>query len=353
MFIYRAMSLLAILCVTLSACVPANKTWRDGNYMFAYLNRDQGEISIRFKKAGETWQDEDSVRPQGSGQFVGVDVATEDRGLTSVLGYTMGDELRIHHGLGTAFDFNDNANLSGVASTPSIVHTENNKWLVGFTRSQGTGIEVRTYPGQNNRDLGDSVSLAGIQRNNFVGAGPALAYFNGRLVLVWGRVADNRTYRYAAGSFDHATSTFTLDAQGDIPLPPGGGVSEFTGSPSLTHDGVGTFYLAAVYRGSTSGLSNDSVFVYMSADGTNWSRMTTPFPDGSSFLAGQANGQTNVSIAAQPNGELMLSVVSGLDVPGQTFRFNGGAWNDLGSIAFGSPPASVRNLSMTRRSVLE
>lgn len=354
--------------------------WYEDGYANAFLagtgsGEAKSDLVLRVKKGEKAWY-EASRLGIGSGSFRGVGLAQRPRHTSTLLGYTLGHILKIHQGLGLAFGSRPGNELRGVATGPALVHTTGSSWLVAYTLTQGRGIQVRPfYSGRTSR-FGPPLDLSGIARNDHVAGRPAIAYVDGRLVLVWGRVAGNRAFRYLAADFDPGTNAVEIVGQGDVPRPQSYYVTEFKSSPALARDSRGSLYLAAVYRSGLTGLTYDTIKVYSSSGGTTWRSIGASFPGGTRFHT----GQTHVGLAARlrpedgaspPAGdnaapsfgtelsltplELLLTVTAGESVPGRTLSFSniGGAWVNLGNRAFGARPAYYYDFSTIGWSYLE
>jgi len=319
-----------LLCILIGACQP-EYVWREG-YALSYLQANTSVILVRWRTSSGPWQDGGRFAGGApAGPFMGIGLGRGVGDPRALLAYTKGSNLRVYEGLGFNFDARPADELAGVASAPAITHIRHDEWLIGYTRPDGM-LELRPYSAAAPRRFKAPLDLtSATTHNNSVAGRPALGYSDGLLVMVWGRVADNRAFRYVAAQYRPGDTTLRVLGAGEIPLPPGGGVGEFTSSPALAHDGVSTFYLAAVYRSGLSGLTHDIIRVYRSGDGQNWSDLNVP------IMGDFLTAQTHVGIAAQPNGEVILGIANGPH-HGRMLRLENGVWYEPDNLPFLSRP---------------
>ena len=85
-----------------------------------------------------------------------------------------------------------------------------------------------------------------------------------------------------------------------------------------------------------------------SPDGRTWTRLSGSLPGNTTF----PTSQTHVSIAAKPNGEVLLALVSGPNHPGRMLRYRNGAWSEPGGNEFQLAPGYNGDISLVRSSTL-
>lgn len=81
---------------------------------------------------------------------------------------------------------------------------------------------------------------------------------------------------------------------------------EFQSSLALAHDGVGTFLSRVIIWSGVTGLTHDAVHVCSFPDGQSRTGLSRSYPRNSTFHT----AQTQLSIAAQSNGEVLMAMVS-------------------------------------------
>lgn len=351
MYTYRLrLAMLGALIVTLSAA-GCETTWHDG-YAIAYYREGGSTILVSYQTSG-AWQGAPGQNIVGSGTLLGVDLGRQPRNIVTIFGYTRGDQkMRIFVTPGLAWGSLPPTDiLTGVASAPAITHSGGDEWLIAYKASGGIGgIEVRPYTVESAGGFGNPLDLTtATTRNANVVGRPAIAYFNGRLVLVWGRdeEADNGgMFRFVAADYQPGNTAISVIQAGEVP---GGGDpffdAEHRSSPTLAHDGVGTFYLAVIRRNSAA----DFVYVYSSPDGQNWTSLSDSYPGNPQFTL----GETQLSIAAKPNGEVLLAIVSGPAeyFPPLVLRFQNGAWTEVSGV-FGGIPNRYSDFALVRHQYL-
>ena len=320
--------------------------WVDG-YWLAFRQKGTSYIELRYFVEGQ-WKEATDVRASGATESWGVGLASELGGLRSVLGYNQkGDKLFIHDGLALLFGVTPGHEMDGVISAPAIIHTGDSEFLIAY-QAQDDTVHLRPYnPGPG---FGNQIALS-VEGNDHVLNRPTIAYHNGRLVVVWARwigCSSNSRFRYVAADYQPGDNTITIVATGEM-----SGIPELQADPALTHDGAGLFYLAVLRRSGCTGLTSDQLSIYSSPDGMTWTVFHGGVPKKRWYT-----GLTNVDIAAQPSGEILLAVTTtenGYRV-GRVFRFlSGSGWTELGaSTAFKGEPfygsfSLIRSQYLTRR----
>lgn len=327
------------LALGLVPFITACPKWHDG-YALAY--RSTAGIELRFEPS-TGWQDAGRIAVPGSGTFFGVGLARRnDNDTRSVLGYnTSAGVLQLYTGIGLAFGASPTDVLPGVSSGPAVVHVAGDEWLVAFTNSNGS-VELRPYLYAPNGGFQNSIGLA-VTNNDNVADAPAIAYFNGRLVLVWGRTAGSRAFHFVAADYQPRSNSITVVQEGDIASGPTT-ISDFTSAPSLAHNGAGSFYLAIHERTGNQMTTPGPIHVLSSADGRAWTYISAQLP---------ASPQgTRVSIAAKPDGDVLLGVISGASAS-RMYRLRSGTWLDLGQAGFSTAPDFTSTFALIRNQYLQ
>jgi hypothetical protein len=341
----KSLILLSVMLIT--AC-DGPREWVDG-YSLTFLQQGTSEIVLRYFEEGQ-WKETTRVssKPE-SGLFQGVGLARELGGLRSVLGFTNGDELFIHDGLGLVFgEFPQEPDhkMGGVTSAPAIIHTGDSEFLIAY-RAQDKTVRLQPYnPGPG---FGDQIALS-VEGNDNVINRPALAYHNGRLVVVWGQFTSPPRFRYAAADYQPGDDAVTVVATGE---PPSGSynVPAPQADPALTHDGAEMFYLAVLGRSSWQTLGKDHLQIYSSTDGKTWTFFDGYRPDDSDFQ----RDITNVEIAAQPSGEILVAITASTSASGGTrvFRFlRGSGWTELDPNTVFMWESNIESFSLIRHQYL-
>lgn len=337
--------LVLLSAALLSGCPGPAGEWVDG-YQLTFLRQGTSVMVLRYFEGGQ-WQETTGVSSEsGSGLFKGVAMASELGGLRSVLGFTKGDQLFLHEGLGLEFgEFPQTPDheMGGVTSAPAIVHIRGSEFLIAFSAPDET---VHLHPFNFGQGLGGQIALT-VDGNDHVLGHPTLAYHNGRLVVVWTQWTSPPRFRYAAADYQPGDTSINVVANGEVPT---GGPEEVPEvDPTLVHDGSGTFYLAVLYKSSLTGLTHDSLSVYSSPDGMAWAVFNGGVPDDHIF----PTGRNSIAIAAQPSGEILLAVST--DGPGtgsrvgKVFRFlNGSGWTEIDSNAVFKWEPSIDSFSLIR-----
>jgi len=297
------------------------------------------ELATSYQRGDEPWQSVRGLR-LGNVTVDGLGLAQRPGDGRMLLGYTVDGTMKLHRSSGLKFARQPVQRLKGVAVGPGIAHVSGDSWLLAYTLPNGD-IVVRPFDSSGPARFGPPLDLPGTQRDTRPRGRPAIAYADGRLVLVWGRSGDARLYRYLAADYEPRTGSANVVGEGRVPKPPrdfSDYIAEPQSSPALADDGAGNFYLGAVYRG-VSGRQFDTIRIYSSQDGAEWQAMDRPFPGGNKFHT----GWTHVGLAARaaegeaaPAADLVLAVISGGN-PGTTLEFSAadGYWRNTEEEAFG------------------
>lgn len=288
--------------------------WVDA-YSLAFLRQGTSVIVLRYFEQDE-WKEALGVGESNnskfqSNSFKGVSIARELGGWDSVLGYTFDNKLFVHEGLGLAFgEFPQEPDheLGGVASSPAIVHIGNSEYLIAYTAQDGT---IRLQSLNFGAGFGNQIPLTVEGNENVSSSRPAMAYYNGRLVVVWSQ-NDPRVFRYVAADYQPGDDAATIIAAGEIEKAESN-IPDYAADPALTHDGVGQFYLSVLYRSQTDSidenLSHAALSLLSSPDGMNW----TLFNEGTPNVQDLKPGLVNIDLAAQPSGEILFAVTTTTD----------------------------------------
>lgn len=311
------------------------------------------ELAVRYQRSDEAWQTAPGLKV-GNVTVRGVGLAQRPGDGEMLLGYTVEGTMKLHPSRGMSFERRPIEQLPGVADGPGIAHTGGDSWLVAYRLPNGR-VVVRPFRSGEQAGLGPPLDLSGMERNSRSRNRPAIAYANGRLVVVWGRSADARAYRFLAADYDPATGSTRIVDQGEVPAPTrehAAFVAEPESSPALADDGAGTFYLGAIYRG-VPGQPFNTIRLYSSEDGSSWRMFERPFPGGNSFHT----GWTHIGLAARaadsdgvPMADLALAVISGGN-PGITLEYSAadGFWRNTEDEAFGQSVTYYNDAIATTR----
>lgn len=175
----------------------------------------------------------------------------------------------------------------------------------------------------------------------FVLGGPAIAYHEGQVVLVWRAMTAIRPklgiIRFATGRYKLNASSISFSNVVDLPLRDleRNPFSPAANSePVLTHDGRNSFYLAVLGIDLRGG-SSAKVLIYSSADGTKWKSFTNVgIPDlpqnsviGLAAIATEKGNLNMLLVAVRPDGSTLARKYDGsiwYDWPADVNVFRGG-----------------------------
>lgn len=288
----------------------------------------------------------------------GVELARDVYGRSSLLGVLRNNIIYFHTGIGTDFERSTNYFLNN-ASVPAIVFVGESRsgmfigrscWAVAV-RYTDKKMVVRPLLIKPGHEFDGFENPAVDLDNNAIGD-PSAAYHDGRLVIAWADTDPSHKFQTFSATVVHNPTTDGFDlinrVRGELPSGPSNYVPDNAARPALTHDGAGLFYAAVLKQSGYTGLRHDVVQIYSSSDGANWMRITAP---SDAFI----NGQSQVSIAALPNGDILLAITTlaaGGNEVGRIYqRLNDGSWTELDSaFVFGvtSNPATSIPFSLIR-----
>ena len=354
-----SISIFGLLAMSQTRPTPNGPPKVDGYYLGFVPYPGPPSIYLRDYTNGQ-WQGASSVSTTGSGTIDGVGLAQHSKAVWSLLGYSRGEDIYIHSGLGLVFDSTPSYDLKGSVGAPTIAHIRDNLWVVAYNRDAirphgqyrslliETGHVFDGFTHPEFLDEGDPVPVS-----DTLGR-PAVAHHDGRLVFAWQYLGPGgRKFRTLAGTVEIFPPTdhfyLTNKVYGELPSGPLPNLPTFTADPALAHDGVGTFYAAVFKVSGSTGLTHDSLFIYSSPDGVNWAPVD--------FLSPRLKrGLNNVSMAAWPNGDLLVAITTdeiGGRV-GMVFRRRNESWTELNwSSVFGGARPADRSFSLIRSRYFE
>ena len=279
----------------------------------------------------------------------------------SLLGVLKNGTAYFHPGMGTSFERSTNYTLKDVG-TPGIVYVGESRprlsdgkscWAVAVRYVNDKKMVVRPLLIKTGHQF-DGFKTPEVKLDDQAYGDPGIAYHNGKLVVAWlHQEPGHSTFLTYTATVVHNTTTDGFDlipsgpsGIGELPGSPSGTKIDEKARPALTHDGRGLFYAAVLkYRGTAF------VCVYSSADGVNWNwtDLGCDIPR-NDFKA----GLSQVSIAALPNGEILLAVTTtdqGNQAEKVYQRLSDGSWTELNTaFVFGvtSHPRTSAPFSLIR-----
>ncbi len=235
-----------------------------------------------------------------------------------------------------------NGHPSELNSGTSITHVTGQGWLVAY-RNQNRAKIVKFDSSPNAQDFGAEVTpVPSVVNANLIDK-PAIVNLNGRVLTSW---LMNNQLQMTTGDI----------VAGDPVWQPGylfsSNVTETgfglpVGAHDLAHDGL-QFYAAVVRKRDPlpgEQIERHFLFIYTSANGLNWTRLTSPHE--------VVISPESLSVAARSQNDIlvMLSRAATNLPPARVFHFDGSAWSirDDAAVFGGNPMNKGHDFTLVSR----